>query len=368
MMFAENRKISLRQLQILLLLDQLGTEVLFLPAVLAKSGGRACWIIALVSGGVFVLLSLLLTGIGSRMPHGTAVEWCRDCFGGFLGNLVLVGLAVKLLLDGMLELRIFSEIICRSMLPATPVWVISLVVLAVAGSLAAQGTECRGRAAELLFFFVAIPLVILLIAVAISARYQRILPLELPSFGEIRGGIAAMSVVFQGLIFLYFIYPDLKHPNRTRKAVLKSTACTAVLVTVMVFLSLAIYGADILSDRLLPTLQMLERVSFTGVFLTRQDVLLLWFWMASVTIFLSGTLFFGSLLGVRMCQQPEKKRKLWLWVSLAAIFAASLLPENLSEADRLRQQVAPWGNLIYLVLVPAALLLCSRKEGKKHEK
>lgn len=363
-MFAENRKISLRQLQALLLLDCFGTTVLFLPAELARLGGKACWVVALLSGVVFAVLSLLLTSVGKRLPQGTVVDWCRGCFGNFFGAIVLIGLAMKLLLDGMLELRMFSEIVCRSMLPTTPVWAISLVVLAVAGSLAAQGTECRGRMAEILFFLVAIPLAVILLAVAISSKYHRILPLELPSVSEIGSGIAAMSIVFQGLTFLYFIYPDLKRPARSRSAVLKSSALTGLVVTAMVFLCLAVYGEGILSEKLLPSLQMMERVSFTGVFLTRQDVLLLWFWMASVSVFLSGTLFFGSLLGVQMFRQQETKRKTWLWVWLGAVFAASFLPENLSTAYHLRMRLAPFFNLIYLVIVPFVLLLFAGKGGK----
>lgn len=363
-MFAENRKISLRQLQALLLLDCFGTTVLFLPTELARLSGKACWVVALLSGVVFAVLSLLLTSVGKRLPQGTVVDWCRGCFGNFFGAIVLIGLAMKLLLDGMLELRMFSEIVCRSMLPTTSVWAISLVVLAVAGSLAAQGTECRGRMAEILFFLVAIPLAVILLAVAISSKYHRILPLELPSVSEIGSGIAAMSIVFQGLTFLYFIYPDLKRPARSRSAVLKSSALTGLVVTAMVFLCLAVYGEGILSEKLLPSLQMMERVSFTGVFLTRQDVLLLWFWMASVSVFLSGTLFFGSLLGVQMFRQQETKRKTWLWVWLAAVFAASFLPENLSTAYHLRMRLAPFFNLIYLVIVPFVLLLFAGKGGK----
>ncbi len=363
-MFAENRKISLRQLQALLLLDCFGTTVLFLPAELARLSGKACWVVALLSGVVFAVLSLLLTSVGKRLPQGTVVDWCRGCFGNFFGAIVLIGLAMKLLLDGMLELRMFSEIVCRSMLPTTPVWAISLVVLAVAGSLAAQGTECRGRMAEILFFLVAIPLAVILLAVAISSKYHRILPLELPSVSEIGSGIAAMSIVFQGLTFLYFIYPDLKRPARSRSAVLKSSALTGLVVTAMVFFCLAVYGEGVLSEKLLPSLQMMERVSFTGVFLTRQDVLLLWFWMASVSVFLSGTLFFGSLLGVQMFRQQETKRKTWLWVWLAAVFAASFLPENLSTAYHLRMRLALFFNLIYLVIVPFVLLLFAGKGGK----
>ena len=177
-----------------------------------------------------------------------------------------------------------------------------------------------------------------------------------------------MSVVFQDLTFLYFIYPDLKRPARSRSAVLKSSGLTALVVTVMVFLCLAVYGEGVLSEKLLPALQMMERVSFTGVFLTRQDVLLLWFWMASAVVFLSGILFFGSLLGVQLFRQRETKRKTWLWVWLAAVFAASFLPENLSMAHQLRMKLAPWLNLLYLVLLPILLLLFAGKGGKTREK
>ena len=139
------------------------------------------------------------------MPDGTVVDWCRSVCGNGIGTILLLGLVGKLLLDGMLELRIFSEIICRFMLPATPVWVLSLVLLLVAGALAAQGTECRGRTAEILFFLVAIPLLLVLLAVAASTQYARVLPLTLPSPSGIGAGLAEMSIVCRGLVFLYFI-------------------------------------------------------------------------------------------------------------------------------------------------------------------
>ena len=362
-MFAENRKISLRQLQILLLLDCFGTAVLFLPAELAQISGRGCWGAALIGGLVFTAISLLLTTVGGRMPEGTIVEWCRFCFGGGMGMVILTGFAATLLFCGLVELRLFSEIVCRSMLPNTPVWVLSLLILLVAGALAAQGTECRGRTAEILFFVVAIPLVIILLAVAVSSEYGRILPLEVPAFRGIGYGIAAMSVVFQGLLFLYFIFPALRKPALAKRAVLKSTAVTAIAVTIIVFLCLAVYGEGVLSEKLLPALQMMERVSFTGVFLTRQDVLLLWFWMASVCVFLSGVLFYGSLLEVRMWRQTEEKRKGWLWICLLAVFAASFLPDDLSAAYHLRMRILPWLQLIYLVILPVLLLLIVKRKG-----
>ncbi len=302
-MFAENRKISIRQLQMLLLLDCFGTAVLFLPAELAEISGRGCFFAALLGGLGVSAASLLLTAVGRRMPNGTVVDWCRSVCGNAIGTILLLGLAGKLLLDGMLELRIFSEIICRFMLPATPVWVLSLVLLLVAGALAAQGTECRGRTAEILFFG-RDSLASGASAVAASTQYARVLPLALPSPSGIGAGLTEMSIVFRGLVFLYFIYPDLKKP--VGFAVWKGCLLITAVVTAIVLLCPANYGEGMLAAKLLPTLQMLERVSFTGVFLTRQDLLLLWFWMASAVLFLSGVVFFGSLLGTQLCRQAEK--------------------------------------------------------------
>ena len=173
-----------------------------------------------------------------------------------------------------------------------------------------------------------------------------------------------MSMVFQGLTFLYFIFPEIRKTEKLPAAVVVSSAVTTAAVTAIVVLCLAVYGEGVLSEKLLPTLQMMERVSFTGVFLTRQDVLLLWFWMASVCNFLSGTIFYGSLLGVKLCRQKETEREKWLWVCLVLLYIASFLPEDLSMAYRLRLQAAPWLHLIYVIILPAVLPL-RRKGGRK---
>ena len=103
MMFAENRKISIRQLQMLLLLDCFGTAVLFLPAELAEISGRGCFFAALLGGLGVSAASLLLTAVGRRMPNGTVVDWCRSVCGNGIGTILLLGLAGKLLLDGCLS-------------------------------------------------------------------------------------------------------------------------------------------------------------------------------------------------------------------------------------------------------------------------
>ncbi len=361
-MFVNNKKISLRQLQALLLLQCFGTAVLFLPAELAVQSGRECWIVALLGGGVFAGVSLLLSMLSEQ--NGDIVRWCKGIFGNIAGTAVLLGLAGKFLFDGACELRIFSEVVCRSMLPNTPVWVLSPVLLLLCGFLAGKGIEAYGRLAEILFFFTVIPLGLLLLAVAVTAEYQRLLPLELPSVRGLVSGVGAVSVVFQGLPFLYFLFPYLKKPKQAKRAVLGSTALLGAVVTGIVLLSLAAFGAVPLSEKLLPTLQLFERVSFTGIFLTRQDVVFLWFWMCSAVVFVSGVLLAVVYLAVRLFPQIRDKRKQWLWSVAVLLWVVSFLPENLTMAYRLRMEIAPWLQLLYLGILPFGLLLL-RKGGKR---
>ena len=355
-MFAENRKISLRQLQVLLLLDCFGTAVLFLPAELAQLSGNGCWFLALGGGITFTVSSILLSLAGSRMAEGTAVEWFRSCFGPFGGTALLLGLAGNLLFSGFTELRIFSEVVCRTMLPNTPLWIISLVIIAVGMMWARQGAECRGRGAEILFFMVIIPILVILISVAVSAEYGNVRPWEFPDFRGFLGGIGTLSMTFQGLLFLYFVFPNLRKISVVRKKTAAATGVIAATITGITFLCLAVYGDKVLSEKMLPTLQMLERVSFTGVFLIRQDVLLLWFWMASVSLFLSGVLLYGELLGKRILGQEEGKGAAWIWGWGILIFIFSFLPEDLSAAYRWKREITPWFSLIYLWIIPLLLL------------
>lgn len=365
MMFAQNEKISLRQMQAFVLLQCFGTAVLFLPAELAMQSGQGCWIAALFGGAVLAGISLLLSALSSQQED--VVEGCKKGFGRIAGTVILLGLAGKFLFDGACELRIFSEVVCRSMLPNTPVWVLSPVLLLLCAFLAEKGIESCARFAEILFFFTAIPLLLLLIAVAVTADYQRVLPLDMPSVRGLVSGTAAVSVVFQGLPFLYILFPYLHQPaqnpkKRIQRAGFGSVVCIGMVLTIVVLLCLAVFGAVPLSEKLLPALQLLERVSFSGIFLTRQDVVFLWFWMCAAVVFVSGVLFGIVYLLTRLF--PKIPRRKYLFGAVLLLWTVSFLPENLTAAYRLRTAVSPWLQAVYLLVLPLGLLFLQRR-GKQ---
>lgn len=362
-MFAQNNKISVRQLECMLLLYFFGTAVLFLPAELAGVSGNACWLVAIFWGLIATLTTMLLCALGRRNPSFSAVDWYCDAFGQGLGKVLGLGLGAKLIFDGALELRIFSEIISSAMLPKTPLWLIMAAILFLAWMGARGGAESGARGAELLFFLVCIPLAVVLIAVAITGNYGRVLPLALPVPKEIWQSSTFFGPVFQGLSILLFAFPFLQKPEKVGSRLGVITLIATLVFSVIVFLSLATYGEAVLQERLLPTLQMMERVSFTGIFLSRQDLLLLWIWMASCFLFLTAVLVFSGVVWQKVWQPRGKKTQEWLILSLVLLFLLGLAPRDMATAYWLRLEVAPWLNGIFLVLLPSFLLLKTR--GRK---
>ncbi|MDD4844270.1 MAG: endospore germination permease [Anaerotignum sp.] len=351
-MFAENQKISVRQLQSMLLLYYFSTAVLFLPSEAAISAGNSCWLVTILWGIASAVIAVFLAYLGERHPTYTAVEWYKSSFGRVLGTVVAFALGGKLAFDGAMELRLFCEIITSSMLPSTPLWLIILLTLALCAMTALNGTECSARAAEILFFLVFVPLLFVLIFVAISTGYHRVLPIQMPNMEELRKGVPFFGQLFQGLIVFLFVFPYLqKRRHFCRRIFLTSLLATAVL-SVIVFLSLAVYGAEVLSEKMLPTLQMMERVSFSGIFLGRQDLFLLWLWMVTVFLYVAMILFFGMELCTRVFKSKKQQGNRWIILWFPLIFIGAIFPRDMAEVYAARLRVSPWLNGIFFVLLP----------------
>lgn len=363
-MFSQNAKISDRQLIALLVLEFFGTEMLFLPSYLAGIGGKSCWILLFCGTLAAAAIAPLLTLLGRREPAWTAVEWFRSVFGYGVGSVLVLGLGIKLLLDGAMELRIFSEILHRIMLPKTPLFVILFALLFLCFYTAESGIETQGRTAELLAIPVLVPLLLFVVAAAFSVEKNHALPISLPEGKTLWKSLSSVQPLFQAMTFLLFVPPFLTNHKGSTKKVWCAGLFTVVLLTAITFLCLAVYGEDSLSHKLFAPLQLLERVGLSEIFFARQDLFLLWFWMVSVFLFLSGSLFFGGVFCQKLMGRKQRKGSILVFAILLAVLA--LLPETMEGACLLRRKLSPWLGAVYLALFPILFLLIHRKGGKKH--
>ena len=297
------------------------------------------------------------------------VEWLRNTFGSVLGSVLAVFIAGKIAVDAMLEVRIFTEILRSTMLPNTPLWLMVGTLLALSAFGVARGIEGQARGAEILFFFVFPPFVLLLFAVALTAGEAYFLPVELPKLDGLRRGAAFVQPLFQAMIFLLFLPPFLEKPEKGRKSLFAVCLLTTFLMTAATFLCLTVYGAEALSHKIFPTVQVMERVRFSGIFLGRQDILLLWFWMVSAFLYVSGALFFGSVCCVRLCRQRGQGRRYWLLLWVPLLFIGAMIPQDLAAAYDFRNKIQPIFSALTTALLPLLVLgvRMVKERGKRRE-
>ncbi len=358
-MFSENDKISIRQLQALLILDIFATAVVTLPRQTAIFAGNDGWICVLLGSSIMIIFTLFFTALSKRYPDKTVVEISQILLSRPIGLLISLGLAVKLVIGTGLQLRIFCEMIGQSMLFRTPVGVTAIAMLLVCGYVAAEGYECRARAGEILFVFVFVPFLVLLLLALFTADYSNLRPVMSHNGIELAQGSWKTILSFQGIELLFLVYPYLQRPKKAQKGILTAAVVIGFFMTLITLLTIAVFGEHSVANKLFPVLNMMDSVELPGSFLDRQDIFLLWFWVASIFASVSAGLFFVTVILERM--QPQKSQKIsarkWLIGIIIVVFAVALLPQNVAQTYDMMENLKVYGGVFYILVLPVLLLL-----------
>ena len=160
-MFSENNRISGRQVFRLLTYDLLGLSTLLVPPALGRLAGRdgIFCIAAGVAAGLFFLKLLGVVAMDMKEPYPAYLE---RRLGVIAGRAVQAGyLAYFLLLAGYTA-YLFTDVVRKNLLREESFYLVLLVFAALAVYGLWGGIEGRARIYEMLFWFLMIPLFLML--------------------------------------------------------------------------------------------------------------------------------------------------------------------------------------------------------------
>lgn len=328
-MFAENHMVSVRQMKRLLVLDLFAGTSLILPAAVGRLGGRAgifSIVLGAVAAGIFALF-LLNTG---RCHKGTYAQFCTQTLGKRGARLYLAVYALKYFLCAALLLAVFAQIVNHTFLTDMPKVILGLALLLVCAYCTSRGLETRARLGEMLVYFTIIPVVIIIILAIPQIQLERLWPLDLlqgsqtdavqtlgaaaGKTGQLGvsltssaglaagaggwGGFAWAAVVtfalFSVIEWLLFLRPNVRRPGKARRGVLASIMWPALLNILILVTCIGVFSIEGMNAESWPTVILMQIVRFPGGFLSRQDGLMLAFWMAGMFVLISGCMNYGS--------------------------------------------------------------------------
>lgn len=294
-MFSKNNKISKRQVFRLLSYDLLGVGTLLLPSALAEVSGRnglVSLLTGLLTGLVF---AVLLGGVIESMKEGeTYPGFLKRSFGSFFGVACSVVYSLYYLALGGVSAYVFGNLIVSELLKEQSFYWICAGIILLACYGISQGIEGRARVYELLFWFLMIPLFLMLFLAAKDVQVERLFPLFGTGEGNFYTSCLYSFAVFSLCGFMLFIVPFAKEKSQIAPASLLALLfCGAVLLVIYGILQ-GIFGIASMAGQEYPAVTLMSMVQIPGGFLERQDAIMVGIWFFTVFALISSTMFYVS--------------------------------------------------------------------------
>lgn len=369
-MFSENNQISGRQVFRLLTYDFLGMGTLLLPTMLADTAGRDgifCILAGILSTFLYLkLLRYLLKGMKTSYP-----DFLKQKCGKVCGYVLWGGYFLYFILMASYTAYLFSTLMLSGLVENISFYLVLLLILLLAFYGMAGGIEGRARVYEMLFWFLMIPLFLMLFAACREVKPAYWSPVFVADGKEMLNGsyyvFFCYSMVSIVLFLKEYVSDDKKHISAAEKAVGFSGGVFAVLYLIL----LGLFGVDALAQMKFPAVTMMSRVQVTGGFLKRTDAFMFSIWFFTLYAMLNSMVFYSGNLAAKVIRDcggylEGKKRMLPYLILLLLVYGVAVLfYRNQQILDSVTFLLWKIGTP-FVVCVP--VLLCLTGERKKHNK
>ena len=369
-MFSENNQISGRQVFRLLTYDFLGMGTLLLPTMLADTAGRDgifCILAGILSTFLYLkLLRYLLKGMKTNYP-----DFLKQKCGKVCGYVLWGGYFLYFILMASYTAYLFSTLMLNGLVENISFYLVLLLILLLAFYGMAGGIEGRARVYEILFWFLMIPLFLMLFAACREVKPAYWSPVFVADGKEVLSGsyyvLFCYSMVSIVLFLKEYVADRKKCVGAAEKAVWFSGGVFAALYLILI----GLFGVEALAQMKFPAVTMMSRVQVTGGFLKRTDAFMFSIWFFTLYAMLNSMVFYSGNLAAKVIRDcggylEGKKRMLPYLILLLLVYGVAVLfYRNQQFLDCVTFLLWKIGTP-FVVGVP--VLLCLTGERKKHNK
>ena len=370
-MFSENNQISGRQVFRLLTYDFLGMGTLLLPTMLADTAGRDgifCILAGILSTFLYLkLLRYLLKGMKTSYP-----DFLKQKCGKVCGYVLWGGYFLYFILMASYTAYLFSTLMLNGLVENVSFYLVLLLILLLAFYGMAGGIEGRARVYEILFWFLMIPLFLMLFAACREVKPAYWSPVFVADGKEVLSGsyyvLFCYSMVSIVLFLKEYVADRKKCVGAAEKAVWFSGGVFAALYLILI----GLFGVEALAQMKFPAVTMMSRVQVTGGFLKRTDAFMFSIWFFTLYAMLNSMVFYSGNLAAKVIRDcggylEGKKRMLPYLILLLLVYGVAVLfYRNQQILDSVTFLLWRIGTP-FVVGVPVLLCLAGRKPGRGME-
>ncbi|ATX84917.1 hypothetical protein CU084_18950 [Bacillus velezensis] len=332
---------------------QISIGILALPHLLMMRSGSSGWISILLTGLLVQLTFSLYMILFHRFPKLNLYEMLEEVFGTLAGKGVQVLYILYFAFLCTLILSVFTRILDIWVLPQTPNWVISLMLILGSVYIAQAPLNAIAR-----FSFILTPFLLLislpLLYTLGKADITYIMPIFHGTAKDMLTGVQQTLVSITGFQAALVIGPLINCTVSQRYKILTISNILIILyylyITLTCFVTISPEEIKMIPE---PVLYLLKTVSFRII--ERTDLLFLTFWFVTVFSTLANVFYLASTGIAKLFNQKDHSRFVYplaLLVFLLSIWATS--------TDKTIQQLDQFfriSDIVFVYLFPLFMVL-----------
>ena len=341
-MFADNARISHRQLFRQIVLGLIGIYTLAIP-VFPEVSGRQGILCLLTAMAVYLLFCIYFIRIKTVMQNP------RRYMGKILGSVFVFLYMSWLWLMGVYLLLMTARITDRFLIEGSVYWIVIVLAGIVTYLGSHQGLERRGRMAEVCF-----PVFLFILAGMLCLGILRMKSYYLCELGDLtlQGWLKGSYQVFCAFLpftFLPVALGNVKKPGETGKVMRGALFLVTGILMLCLLLLQGSFGIGGYEHSRYPMVEFMAGIRIPGDFLERVDI----FWVAAVMFSmlfaLGGVFFYNHELLVRTDMEKGAP------FLATGVVAAALICEKAQVSPELFWEITGWfyGPLFLLLLIYA---------------
>jgi len=347
----------------------IGVVVLTLPRLAAQTASHGAVPSVFLAGVMSLILTIIAVNLGKRLPDQTFVEYSISILGGLLGRVLgLFVVGYFIIIAGMV-LRSFADTLKVFMLPKTPIEFIIISMLIVVIYMIHNGIGAIAKICET--FLPVTVITIFLVIVLNIPDFQTVNLFPIFTNGlfttllEAIKGIPKLFTAFLGFEVVLFIIPFMQKPEKVSPYAIAAVIFPTLIYTGLVAICIGVFGMELTSKMLYPTMSLARSITFPGAFAERFDILFGVLWVLAAFSATSISYYIASLSITRLLKL--KNYRPFIFILLPLVYITAIMPQNIYQMNQIIEIAGYLGMIMTSIPIPLlAIIWIKNKGGKAH--
>ncbi|WP_082234793.1 GerAB/ArcD/ProY family transporter [Halobacillus massiliensis] len=359
----QNSKVSRRQFFFIIIQTQIGVGVMTMPYELHSAAKQDGWMSLLAAGIIIQILLIFFWVLAKQHAELDYFQILENVLSKWIGKFFSFFYILYFISVSVLVLILFGRMISLWVLPNTPFWVLSAMMILVSLYIAC----CRFIVLARIYTMFSILLVFMIVFIFYAVKEAQLIylfPMGHAGFKTILAGVDKGMIALLGFIVSLVVYSKVEGNAKDKlKTIIYAHWTVTIFYLAVVFATFTVFGTQEIALVPEPVLYMLKAYQFPII--ARVDLFFIAMWMVFVATSYTTYLYMATLGSTRLI--GKNKPKLFMFsIAILSFIMSLLIGYDFTKLDKLSTYVGK-GGYFFSVLFPFLILIVSllRKKNRK---